>query len=151
MSDFTAYLLPDLISYCPFPLKLNSSYPAVADVSDEWMASYGVLEDKPLAERFFAAQFGLLTAMCFPEADAERFRLCCDYINCLFAFDDVEDDGDLKENIEGTRIAVDLVIRALRDPKGLKTSFQPAQMLARSVTFFHFVAASCHSHRLYIA
>lgn len=69
------------------------------------------------------------TCLAFPKADPVRFRLCCDYINVLFAFDDVEDDGDLKEDIAGTRIAVDLIMRALTAPDVVQTKFAPAEML----------------------
>jgi hypothetical protein len=129
-SASTTFELPDLIEYCKFPLKISPYHPVVTDASTHWIGSYGVFKDKAFAARFFADRFDLCNALGFPDANEERFRLACDYINLLFVFDDVADDGDLKNSSERTRIAVDLLIKALHEPKGFKTSFIPVQMLA---------------------
>jgi hypothetical protein len=132
----TKYQLPDFTSSFSVPLKINPHYPSASDVSDEWIGSYSIFKDKAFAEKFFLNRFGLLNAMCYPDANAERFRLCCDYMNLLFVFDEDADDGSLKEDAEKTRAAVKLLAKALRDPIGLPASFLPAQMLAKLVFLY---------------
>lgn len=73
----------------------------------------------------------MLTAMCYPDANPERFRLLCDFINALFAFDDLTDEGALRVDGQGTRKAVDIVMSALYDPTGYETTFRVGKVFAR--------------------
>ncbi|KDQ10835.1 hypothetical protein BOTBODRAFT_115253 [Botryobasidium botryosum FD-172 SS1] len=125
----TKFILPDIIGYCPFQLKVNPHMDTAAAESDEWMEKSGVLESTGMRKRYIGARFNYLSAACFPEANFDRFRLCCDYINALFAFDDVIDDGDLKEDIEGAKAAADIVMASLMNPKTCKPTFIAADML----------------------
>lgn len=49
----------------------------------------------------------------------------------LFAFDDLTDDGGLRENIEGTRMANQIMMDALRNPKEYRTEFKVGETLRR--------------------
>ena len=60
---------------------------------------------------------GSLVAMCYPDADKGRLRICTDYMNYLFKLDDWSDEFDAKD-IDSMR---DCVMSALRDPFGFQT------------------------------
>ncbi|KAG8980783.1 hypothetical protein FRB90_007487 [Tulasnella sp. 427] len=79
---------------------------------------------------FEACNFGLLTAMCYPDADHERFRVLCDYINCLFAFDDLTDEGGLRKDGSGTKKASDIIMNALAHPFSFETEFRCGRVFA---------------------
>lgn len=74
--------------------------------------------------------FALLTAMCYPDAPSDRFRILCDYINALFAFDDLTDEGVLRKDGQGTRKASDLVMDALRNPGAYSNDFKVGKVFA---------------------
>lgn len=116
---------------CPFTLRVNPHYAPHAKLSYEWLDSFGVHPNTKHRDAFQAMDFGLLTAMCYPDADEARFRILCDYINALFAFDDLTDEGSLRKDGEGTRRASDIVMNALCSPKTYKTSFKVGNVFAR--------------------
>lgn len=66
--------LPDFIATCPFPLEVNPHYMPTARVSEDWLESQGVHPNAAHRQGFQKCNFGLLTAMCYPTADQERFR-----------------------------------------------------------------------------
>ena len=56
----------------------------------------------------------------------------CDYIAALFAFDDVADEGDMIDNVQGMKAAIDITVKGLRDPDNTPpSSFMPAEMMRR--------------------
>lgn len=99
------YTITDFITYSPYKLRVNPFYQPVAALSEQWLDDHQVHPSARKRAAFEACNFGLLTAMCYPDADYERFRelwltflasivltfsllgVLCDYINCLFAFD----------------------------------------------------------------
>ncbi|KAG8908272.1 hypothetical protein FRB99_007805 [Tulasnella sp. 403] len=127
-SEPIQFILPDIIEYCPFELKVNPNYPAASAESDAWFDSFNIHKGDKYAE-FHRARFGLLTAMSYPEADYTHLRNCCDFMSWLFAFDDLTDDGGLRENIEGTKKAAQIMMQALRNPKTFRTEFKVGETL----------------------
>jgi len=69
--------------------------------------------------------------MSYPTANHDQLRNCCDFMSWLFAFDDLTDDGGLRENIEGTRMANQIMMDALRNPKEYRTEFKVGETLRR--------------------
>jgi hypothetical protein len=118
------YKLPDFISVCQYPLRRNEHYDPVAVESENWLHAHGVHPNDQHRQAFLSCNFGLLTAYCYSEADRARFRVLCDYINCLFAFDDLTDEGGLRMDADGTRKASDIVMNALRQPYTYQTPFK---------------------------
>lgn len=55
----------------------------------------------------------------------------CDFINCLFAFDDLTDEGHLKKDGEGTRKASDVFMEALRYPEIPQTGFKVGETIRK--------------------
>ncbi|KAG8905006.1 hypothetical protein FRB99_000879 [Tulasnella sp. 403] len=113
----TTFTIPDFIAVCPFPLRINPHYERVSAESEQWFASYGALASANHQKGYQACKFGLLTAMCCPQVDAKRFRLLCDFLNCLYAFDDITDEGNLRMDGDGTRTAADVIRASLVHPE----------------------------------
>ena len=61
--------------------------------------------------------------MCYPAADLERLRVCCDFMNYLFHIDDLSDDMDKV----GTAGIGNEVMNTLYHPY----SYQPTTRLGR--------------------
>ncbi|KAG8917205.1 hypothetical protein FRC03_004894 [Tulasnella sp. 419] len=124
----TTFVLPDIIGYCPFELKVNPHYRLASAESERWFDGYGIHKGQKRTD-FLRANFGLLTAMSYPEANYNQLRNCCDFMNWLFAFDDLSDDGGLRENIDGMKLAAEITVKSLRDPKNFRTTFKVGQTL----------------------
>ncbi|KAG8908273.1 hypothetical protein FRB99_007806 [Tulasnella sp. 403] len=124
------YLIPDFIGYSPFNLRVNPHYQPLAAISEKWLDDHKVHPSPKKRAAFEACNFGLLTAMCYPDADYARFRVLCDYINCLFAFDDLTDEGGLRKDGTGTKKASDIIMNALHHPFAYQTEFRCGQVFA---------------------
>ena len=125
----TKFLIPDLFSHCPFPLRTNRHRASTTTASKSWLfrglAGFPFLpaSDPPSLKRIFKAFHGLkagkLTAMCYPTAGAPQLRVCCDFMNYLFHLDNISDDMDTR----GTRNTADIVMETLRQPSGHPGSY----------------------------
>jgi hypothetical protein len=76
-------VLPDLVSHCDFKLRLNSHVHEAAPSSEKWMVEGAKLSAKKIAD-FRGLKAGLLTSMCYPDADLDELRVCCDFMYYLF-------------------------------------------------------------------
>jgi len=124
------YHLPDFISMCLYSLETNPHYQKTAVISENWLHAHGVHPNQAHRRAFQDCDFGLLTAYCYPNADETRFRVLCDFINCLFAFDDLTDEGGLRVDADGTRRASDIVMGALCSPHTYETRFKIGRVFA---------------------
>ncbi|KAG8868414.1 hypothetical protein FRB97_007559, partial [Tulasnella sp. 331] len=123
-SEQPSYVIPDFIAIAPSPLRINPYHGSTAQVSMDWLDSFGVHPNPKHRTAFQSMDFGMLTAMCYADANHERFRLLCDYINALFAYDDLADEGGLRKDGEGTRKAADIIMECLRSPTTHNTPFK---------------------------
>ncbi|KAG8966577.1 hypothetical protein FRC03_011633 [Tulasnella sp. 419] len=128
-AGMTHFTLPDFVERCPLPLYINPHYKPTSLVSEKWLDSYGVHPNEAHRDSFRACNFGLLTAMCYSQADADRFRILCDFINCLFAFDDLTDEGGLRMDTNGTSKASTIVMKVLKDPHASATTFKVGKVI----------------------
>ncbi|TFY76926.1 hypothetical protein EWM64_g7086 [Hericium alpestre] len=123
---------PDFISYCDYPLRINPSGPDVAKASEQWL-----LDGAPLSERkrkaFLGLKSGDLSAMCYPDVEADRLRVVADYMNYLFKLDDWSDEFEADE----IHVMRDCVMGCLEDPVGFATE-EPVGLLTKSF-FSRFV------------
>ncbi|KAI6008809.1 isoprenoid synthase domain-containing protein [Pisolithus orientalis] len=88
------FLLPDFLTTCPYPLRLNPYLDDILHDSDKWLVEVcGFSEDS--LERSKAAKSALLSATYYPDADAPRLRVCADWLALLFNVDDWFDEYDL--------------------------------------------------------
>ncbi|KAF2174431.1 hypothetical protein K469DRAFT_211849 [Zopfia rhizophila CBS 207.26] len=96
--------LPDLFtSVTAPPARLNLFWKSdVPREADEWAKSVMKLDDKAFA-RHRKAQLPLLAAGFVPEADADGYRMVCDFMEWVFYFDDLFDEGTLREDPTAAR------------------------------------------------
>lgn len=83
LSSPVKIVIPDLVSHCDFKLRLNASVHEAAAQSERWILEGAKLSKKKMAE-FHGLKAGLLTCMCYPDADLEQLRVCCDFMYYLF-------------------------------------------------------------------
>ncbi|KAG8727175.1 hypothetical protein FRC11_013765 [Ceratobasidium sp. 423] len=121
--------LPDIPAYTSqvFALKLNPHHLQAAQESYEWFDSFGI-HTGTKRQRFFDYDFGLMSALCFADADSMHLRTAIDLVLWLFSFDDMIDRGALN-SIQAMRHAVDVTMRVLRDPSVPPPKFKVAAVL----------------------
>lgn len=124
------YTITDFIEYSPYKLRVNPYYQPLAAISEQWLDDHQVHPSARKRAAFEACNFGLLTAMCYPDADYDRFRVLCDYINTLFAYDDLTDEGGLRKDGDGTRKASDIIMNAIAHPFTYETEFRCGQVFS---------------------
>ncbi|KAG8898776.1 hypothetical protein FRB99_007176 [Tulasnella sp. 403] len=124
------FTIPDFPAVCPFPLTVNANRDPHGRLSNEWINAFGVFPNPSHEKAVKAMNFGLLTAMCYPDADEQRFRIICDFIHALFAFDDLTDEGALFKDSDATKRAADIVMNALWHPYTYETGFKVGKVFA---------------------
>lgn len=137
----TTYTIPDFIAVAPTPKRVNAHYGSTVQISMDWLDSFGVHPNVRHRKAFQSMDFGMLTAMCYADANAERFRLLCDYINVLFAYDDLADEGALRLDGEGARRAAEVIMEVLNDTER-ETPFKCGRVFARWV-FLFLISPTC--------
>ncbi|KAF8348784.1 isoprenoid synthase domain-containing protein [Amanita rubescens] len=120
------FFLPDLASYCTYPLRINPNGEEQGRASQEWLIEGGDLTPKK-KRVIMQLKGGDLTAACFPDADPFHLRACCDYINYLFNLDDWLEELD----VQGNNSVENCCIAAMRDPVNFQTD-KKAGLLMKS-------------------
>lgn len=104
-------IIPDLVSHCDFSIHCNPKVETAVEESKAWLFEHGQLGEKrknafrglkaggeipgPLefpARSTADSLFSELTSMCYPYANFDQLRVCCDFMNYLFHLDDLSDD-----------------------------------------------------------
>ncbi|KAG9039883.1 hypothetical protein FRB95_004355 [Tulasnella sp. JGI-2019a] len=125
-----SYIIPDFISISPSPFRVNPNYASTVLSSVEWLDSFGVHPNLKHRAAFRSMDFGMLTAMCYADANQERFRLLCDYINALFAYDDLADEGGLRKDGDGALKAAGIIMDCLRHSTTHDTPFKVGKIFS---------------------
>ncbi|CAE6422309.1 Presilphiperfolan-8-beta-ol synthase Short=PSPS [Rhizoctonia solani AG-1 IB] len=122
--------MPDISGYTGevFALKVNPHWHEAEAGSYAWFDSYGIHSGAKRQE-FFDTGFGLMASMAYPDADLEHLRPSMDFILWLFAFDDMTDEGGLRDSIERVKQAIDVTMNVLRNPDGPQPKFKIAATL----------------------
>jgi hypothetical protein len=118
----TKIVFPDLVSYCTFDLRIHPQCKQAMDESSEWLLRGDSLNQQK-RQAFLGLKSELLTSMCYPDVSYPQLRVCCDYINYLFHFDDISDDMDNRD----TKTAADVVLNSLYHPY----SYQPTTRIGK--------------------
>jgi hypothetical protein len=122
-SEPAEFILPDLLSGCPYPLRFNAHRDPVSRASEQWMIDRAPFtEDEVTAFRGLLA--GELVAACYPDADASHLRVSMDFVNWLFTVDDWTDEFDVDDTL-GMR---ECCISVFRDPMNFETEKLCGQM-----------------------
>ncbi|KII83736.1 hypothetical protein PLICRDRAFT_119075 [Plicaturopsis crispa FD-325 SS-3] len=129
----TSLHLPDLLSLCP-PNLIGHKNPhdTAAAESSAWVASFGTLTDKQL-EFLLLSNLGELSSRASPYAPCAQFRVCCDLLNVVFAFDALSDQSTRAAQESG-----DVLLSVLRDPAwddGSSLARMMREFLARLLQF----------------
>jgi hypothetical protein len=137
-NERTLITLPDLVSHCTFPQRLNAFCEPVAAQSEAWMIEGAHFSDKR-RRRFQGLKAGLLTAMCYPDCGEEELRVVSDFMNYLFNLDDWTDEFD----VDSTKRMADCVMNVLYHPEMHTADSIPGKMAKRhSFIIFSFVSTS---------
>ena len=132
-SEPAGFILPDLISDCHYPLRLNPHSYLVSRASEQWLLN-GARLAEPRITKFMGLHAGELTAACYPEADAFHLRVCSDFMNWLFNMDDWLDEFDL----DGTWGMRECCMSALRDPINFQTEKHGGKMCKSCVYLYYY-------------
>ncbi|KAJ2934699.1 hypothetical protein H1R20_g2413, partial [Candolleomyces eurysporus] len=112
-----SFILPDLVSHCPFPLRLNRHCYDAARASEKWLLG-GANLSPARAAKFMGLKAGELTAACYPDAEPFQLRVCDDFMNYLFNLDDWLDEFDQLTDTYGM---ANCCIAAMGDPFNFQT------------------------------
>lgn len=131
MASTLSYKLPDLISILPFPSAIHPQRAKGTEESITWICSEDALGTKDTHEHWLRLfnkwDIPLITAFSYPYAAYDEFRLCCDFLNMMFAIDEIT------EHISGekTKEVIDIHLRVLFG--GHADGSPISKMTARSV------------------
>lgn len=119
MSDkaLQVVVIPDLFtSFLATPPLLNPYYRSVRADSEQWLTNNWQCDEKA-RKKVSAIDFSYFCAILAPKASHDRFRLICDWGNWVFPFDDLFDDGDLREDVERAVLMIERLLDAMQDAK----------------------------------
>ncbi|KAG2099845.1 terpenoid synthase [Suillus discolor] len=103
--------LPDTMVNWPWPRTINPHYEDVKAEVDASFRDFKALSPKS-QEAFDKCDNVLLTALVYPEAPREHFRIACDLMNLFFIYDEYTDF----KNDALTKEMADIVFDALQNP-----------------------------------
>ncbi|KAF7967010.1 hypothetical protein HWV62_36229 [Athelia sp. TMB] len=113
----TKIILPDLVSHCKLKISVNRHRKQASAASKKWLFRGDNLSLEK-RQAFHGLKAGLLTSMCYPHAGYPQLRVCCDFMNYLFHFDNLSDDMDKN----GTQTTADVVMNSLHHPHSYRSS-----------------------------
>ncbi|PCH42336.1 terpenoid synthase [Wolfiporia cocos MD-104 SS10] len=103
MSAPTFFTLPDLLPFLPFKGSFNPHFQDAAGASSKWASSFRIFSDRK-RENFQQSGSELLCAHAWPYAGYEELRTCCDFVNTLFAVDEISDEQTGKDAYSTGRV-----------------------------------------------
>ncbi|KAJ6526274.1 isoprenoid synthase domain-containing protein [Mycena vulgaris] len=105
----TSFIIPDLVSHCPFPLVYHPNGDVVAQESVDWLdTSCSELSPKQ-RKALHGLKAGELTAYCYHTTPPERLRVISDFMNYLFHLDNISDGMMTRD----TEVLSDAVMNSL--------------------------------------
>ncbi|KAF7337860.1 Terpene cyclase [Mycena venus] len=105
----TSFILPDLVSHCPFTPVYHPNGDAVAQQSVDWLVSSCPELSVKQRKALYGLKAGELTAYCYPTTSPERLRVISDFLNYLFHLDNISDGMMTRD----TEVLSDSVMNAL--------------------------------------
>jgi alpha-muurolene/germacrene-A/gamma-muurolene synthase len=110
------FVLPDLVSHCPFSPTYHNEGDAIATESLNWILSSSPHFTQSKVAAMQGLQAGELTAYCYNNCTSGRLRIVSDFMNYLFHLDDVS-DGYLARDAKGL---ADVVMNAFEWPDSFR-------------------------------
>ncbi|KAF9237783.1 isoprenoid synthase domain-containing protein [Melanogaster broomeanus] len=120
--SLASFVLPDSVTDCPYPLRINPHHHDVARASEQWLLEGAQLVE-PHVTKFMGLKAGRLCAFSYPNADASHLRVCTDYLNWFFDMDDWLEEFHVDKEFDVNKIwgMRDCSIAAFRDPINFQT------------------------------
>ncbi|TLD09425.1 uncharacterized protein PgNI_07114 [Pyricularia grisea] len=114
-NNSTTVMLPDLFVSIMSPSpRLNPFYESVRPAANEWTKRLLKLDAKSYAKHQ-RVNFSKLASMWMPEADEEGLRVMVDWLTWVFYFDDLFDDGDLRDNPAAAQAEAEATLSLMSD------------------------------------
>ncbi|PYH95298.1 pentalenene synthase [Aspergillus ellipticus CBS 707.79] len=105
--DYVTVCLPDMfVLFLSGEPTVNPLYKSVRKASEEWLSRECSL-DEAFQRRLRKTDFSYFCAIAAPEAEPEELRTIFDWGNWVFPFDDLFDEGWLKEDPERAQVVID--------------------------------------------
>ncbi|KAJ7772948.1 terpenoid synthase [Mycena maculata] len=105
----TSFILPDLVSHCPYSLTYHPNGDVVAQESVDWLDSSCPELSPKQRKALHGLKAGELTAYCYHTAPPDRLRVISDFMNYLFHLDNISDGMMTRD----TEVLADSVMNAL--------------------------------------
>ncbi|TRX95932.1 hypothetical protein FHL15_003074 [Xylaria flabelliformis] len=106
--------IPDMfVSFLAEPPRFNPNYSQVKAKSETWISDFCAF-DKTMLSTITKCDFSYFIAIAAPEATLPEYRTLCDWGNWVFPFDDMFDNGELRD--KPTTAA--RVLQSLMSPMG---------------------------------
>ncbi|OAX38874.1 terpenoid synthase [Rhizopogon vinicolor AM-OR11-026] len=115
-SEPKVFILPDLVSNCHYPLRMNPHCYPVSRASNKWLIDELRLVE-PRSTQIIGFRVGEFSAACYSNTDAFRLRVYSDYMGWLFAMDDWLEQTDVDQILRMRQCC----ISAFRDPINFET------------------------------
>ncbi|KAF8574201.1 terpenoid synthase [Ramaria rubella] len=107
-----AFLFPDLVSYCNFPLLYHHNGDAVAAASEQWYGKGCNRMTEDQRRQLSALAAGRLSAYVYHDTNDERLRASCDLMHLIFFYGDLTD----RLRINGNEMVADTMMNGFWFP-----------------------------------
>ncbi|KAG4431767.1 hypothetical protein IFR05_012743 [Cadophora sp. M221] len=105
--------IPDMFNSCMFVApRVNPFYEEVKLEAEEWISKK--LGSAKMKKVISKTDFAWFCAVAVPDAGKEELRTMCDWGNWVFPFDDIFDNGKLKDNPQEAREVMDDLLLVMR-------------------------------------
>ncbi|KAI1112886.1 isoprenoid synthase domain-containing protein [Nemania sp. NC0429] len=104
-------ILVVFVSFLADPPRFNPNYRQVKAKSEAWITEFCSLDQK-MSARISRCNFSYFIAIAAPEAAPAEYRTLCDWGNWVFPYDDMFDDGKLRDQ----PIAAAVILESLMSP-----------------------------------
>ncbi|KAG1779584.1 isoprenoid synthase domain-containing protein [Suillus placidus] len=122
--------MPDFVSDCRYPMRLNPHCDSVSRASEQWLCSEAHLVE-PERTKYTSLRPGYFASSCYPDADAFHLKVCADFLGWSFKLDDwLEID---RFDVNDAWEVRDCCMSAFRDPVNFQTERYSGKM---SKSFF---------------
>ncbi|KAI1827715.1 isoprenoid synthase domain-containing protein [Xylaria intraflava] len=122
-SERVTVQIPDMfVSFLAEPPRVNPNYSTVKVESEAWISKFCSF-DKRMSHRVNKCDFSYFIAVMAPEAPPVEFRTLCDWGNWVFPYDDMFDNGELRDK----PAAAAMVMKSLMSPMNEPQSSQNAK------------------------
>jgi hypothetical protein len=118
------FVLPDLLSDCPYQLRTSQHREQVEMDTKQWLFKDNDNLQGQDKRKYETLKSGLLASMAYPTAAYPELRACNDFLTYLFHLDDISDEMVAEESSS----KADVVLNVLYHPKTYRTPWRIAKL-----------------------